>query len=144
MRLRIGTPTIAHSQKPNQGASMLAYVTLIFSSILIGFVVVLLYRKKEALNPKVFLAAALLNPGALLVRPWIRGAQRQVALWTAVTVLALAAMEVVTRDVYFSREDGRPLKYYIQTLDGYQLAAAPGIDPVYGIPYKPVTTEVAR
>ena len=33
-------------------------------------------------------------------------------------------VEVVTRDVYFSRTDGRPLKYFIQTLDGYKFAAA--------------------
>src|SRR5205823_9278402 len=37
-----------------------------------------------------------------------------------------------------------PLKFYIQTLDGYNLAAAPGTDPIFGIPYQPITAEVAK
>ncbi len=45
---------------------MIAYLTLIVSSILVGLVAVLLYRNKNTLDPKVFLTAALLNAGALL------------------------------------------------------------------------------
>jgi hypothetical protein len=53
-------------------------------------------------------------------------------------------MEFLTRDVYFSRADGHPQKYYIQTLDGFKLADAPGVDPVYGIPYQPITQDVTK
>lgn len=45
---------------------MLAYLILIATSTMVGLVAVLLYRRKDALDPKVFLAAALLNAGALL------------------------------------------------------------------------------
>ena len=53
-------------------------------------------------------------------------------------------MTLTTRDVYFSRTDGKPLKFYIRTLDGYKLAAAPETDPIFGILYQPVTAEVAK
>jgi len=39
---------------------------LILTSVLVGLVAVLLYQNKNNLNPRVFLAAALLNAGALL------------------------------------------------------------------------------
>ena len=58
-------------------------------------------------------------------------------------VFALAAMEFVTRNVYFSRA-GKPARFYIKTLDGYKFAATPGTDPVHGIRYKTMTAEVAR
>ncbi len=45
---------------------MTIYLTLVLTSILVGLVAVLLYRNKNTLDPKVFLAAALLNAGALL------------------------------------------------------------------------------
>lgn len=45
---------------------ILPYFLLVLSSILVGLVAVLLYRHKDTLNPRVFLAAALLNAGALL------------------------------------------------------------------------------
>jgi hypothetical protein len=53
-------------------------------------------------------------------------------------------MEFATRDVYFSRADGHPLRFYIRTLDGYKFAAAPRVDPVYGIAYQPITAAVAK
>src|SRR6266852_2799126 len=90
------------------------------------------------------LALVLLVPWHLLILPWFGSAKRQVTTLIVSAALAMLAMEVVTRDVYFSRTDGRPLKYFIQTLDGYKFAAAPGIDPVYGVSYQPITAEVAR
>jgi membrane protein DedA with SNARE-associated domain len=55
-----------HFLASNQGASMIAYLILILTSILVGAVAVLLHRRKDTLDPKVFLAGALLNAGALL------------------------------------------------------------------------------
>jgi hypothetical protein len=83
-------------------------------------------------------------PWHLLLLPWIGNAKKQVVTLLMLSALAITAMEIVTRDVYFSRADGRPLKYYIQTLDGYKFAALPGVDPVYGLPYQPITADVAR
>src|SRR6266849_3112966 len=83
-------------------------------------------------------------PWHLLILPWFGSAKRQVTTLVVFAAFAVVAMEVVTRDVYFSRSDGRPLKYFIQTLDGYKFAAAPGTDPVYGVPYQPITAEVAH
>jgi hypothetical protein len=83
-------------------------------------------------------------PWHLLLIPWIKGAKRQVETLIIFAALAMTAMGVLTRDIYFSRADGRPQKYYIQTLDGYKFSATPGTDPVYGIPYKPVTPEFAH
>src|SRR3989442_12008689 len=83
-------------------------------------------------------------PWHLLILPWFGSAKRQVTTLIVFAAFVVVAMEVVTRDVYFSRTDGRPLKYFIQTLDGYKFAAAPGTDPVYGISYQPITAEVAH
>src|SRR5713101_6381908 len=83
-------------------------------------------------------------PWHLLILPWFGSAKRQVTTLIVFAAFALVAMEVVTRDVYSSRADGRPLRYFIQTLDGYKFAAAPGTDPIYGVPYQPITAEVAH
>ena len=45
---------------------MTVYLLLIASSMIVGLVAVLLYRGRDTLNPRVFLAAALLNAGAFL------------------------------------------------------------------------------
>ena len=45
---------------------MIAYLILIVTTILVGLAAVLLYRRKETPDPKVFLAAALANLAALL------------------------------------------------------------------------------
>lgn len=89
-------------------------------------------------------AVAWFLPWHVLLLPWIRGIRRHVALWIVVAVVTLASMEFVTRGVFFSREDGRPLKYYIRTLDGFRLSESAGIDPVYGVRYEPVTPDAAR
>jgi hypothetical protein len=83
-------------------------------------------------------------PWQVFVLPWMGRNRVRVAALLFLTSFALVAMELVTRDVYFSRANGRPLKYYIQTLDGYKFSATPGTDPVYGIPYRPITQEMAR
>jgi hypothetical protein len=83
-------------------------------------------------------------PWHLALLPWVGKAGRRAAIWFIMIALALASMEFITRDVYFSRADGRPLKFYIQTLDGYKFSATPDIDPVYGLPYQPITADVAR
>src|SRR2546428_2419001 len=90
------------------------------------------------------LAFGLLLPWHLLVLPLVGNARRRLAFFLIITALALAAIDIATRDVYFSRTDGHPLRYYIQTLDGYKFAAAPGTDPVYGVPYQPITAEAAQ
>ena len=45
---------------------MIVYPILITTSILVGLAAVLPYRRKDTPDPKVFLAAALANAGALL------------------------------------------------------------------------------
>ncbi len=45
---------------------MIAYLTLILTSILVGLAAVALYRNKNTLDPKIFVVAALLNAGALI------------------------------------------------------------------------------
>ncbi len=45
---------------------MIAYLILIATSIAVGLVAVLLHRRRDSLDPKIFLAGALLNAGALL------------------------------------------------------------------------------
>ncbi len=83
-------------------------------------------------------------PWHVLLLPWIRSGRNRAAIGFGVAVAVLAIMSIITRGVYFSRSDGRPLKYYIQTLDGYRFSDSPDVDPVYGVRYMPVTAEVAN
>jgi len=85
-----------------------------------------------------------LLPWHLAVLRWLGSAKRQVVLLTIIVAAAVIAMGIVTQNVYFSRADGHPLRYYIQTLDDYKFSATPGIDPVYGIQYQPITAETER
>ena len=45
---------------------MIPYLILIVTTILVGLAAVLLYRRKDTPDPKVFLAGALANAAALL------------------------------------------------------------------------------
>lgn len=45
---------------------LIPYLILIVTSTVVGITAVALYRRKDTLDPKVFLAAALVNAGALL------------------------------------------------------------------------------
>jgi hypothetical protein len=45
---------------------VIAYLILVTTSILVGLAAVALYRRKDTLDPKVFLVGALVNAGALL------------------------------------------------------------------------------
>jgi hypothetical protein len=74
--------------------------------------------------------------------PWIGSARRRATILIAVTVLALAGMGFATRNVYFSRADGRALKYYSRLPDGrIEMFDMPGFHPRYGTRLQPVTPE---
>lgn len=49
-----------------------------------------------------------------------------------------------TKDSYFTFSEGKVLKWYALTPDGVKFFDSSGVDPVYGIPLKPVTPEVIR
>jgi hypothetical protein len=49
-----------------------------------------------------------------------------------------------TKDSYFTFSEGTVLKWYALTPDGVKFFDSSGVDPVYGIPLKPVTPEVIR
>ncbi len=56
---------------------MIAYFTLIVTSILVGLAAVLVYRNKNTLEPRVFLTAACLNLGAVLAFVLLRNWRRK-------------------------------------------------------------------
>ena len=88
-------------------------------------------------------ASAWFLPWHILLLPWIRGSKRKALMGLGIAILTLLGIGLVTRGVYFSRSDGKPLKYYIQTLDGYRFSDSPDVDPVYGVRYMPITAEAA-
>lgn len=62
------------------------------------------------------------------------------------TTLALAyniGLYFATRHVSFSAK-GEALRYFALTPEGVKYSDRAGVEPVYGIPFKPVTPEVAR
>ncbi|MFA5172862.1 MAG: hypothetical protein WC435_00460 [Candidatus Paceibacterota bacterium] len=49
-----------------------------------------------------------------------------------------------TRDVYFDRLTGKPIKFYIKTTDGFKFSNQEDFDTLYGTKYKPVTAEAMK
>ena len=54
-------PENGRDRNHEKGGSVIPYLILIATSIMVGLVAVLLYRRRDNLDPKVFLAGALLN-----------------------------------------------------------------------------------
>ncbi len=72
--------------------------------------------------------------------------RRYVGASILVTLLALYNLSLYhfTKDLYFAFSEGKVLKWYALTPEGVKFFDRAGIEPVYGIPLKPVTPEVIR
>jgi hypothetical protein len=56
---------------------VIAYAIFVITSILAGIAAVALYRRKDTLDPKIFLAGALVYAGALLAILFYRGRRNE-------------------------------------------------------------------
>lgn len=92
----------------------------------------------------ILLALALLIPWHVILIPFHPDAKRVLLGLLLMAAGTSIALHLLTQDVFFSHTDGEPLKYYVRTLEGFTLSSTPGIHPVFGIPYKPITPQVAR
>ncbi|MEM4188345.1 MAG: hypothetical protein QXN56_04200, partial [Candidatus Hadarchaeum sp.] len=54
------------------------------------------------------------------------------------------SLYALTRQQFFAFKEGTVLKWYALTPEGPKFFDRPGVDPVYGIPLKPVTPDVVR
>ncbi len=63
---------------------------------------------------------------------------------TILIVLYNIGLYQATKDLSFGFQEGKILKWYAITPEGVRFFDRPGVDPVYGIPLKPVTPEVIR
>lgn len=59
-------------------------------------------------------------------------------------VVFYLSMFVMTKDQKFDFSTGKAIKFYAQTPEGIRYFDAPGFDPKYGIPLKPVDPGIAR
>jgi len=59
-------------------------------------------------------------------------------------ILFYASMFFLTKDQKFDFSTGKATKYYANTPEGKRYFDAPGFDPKYGIPLKPVDPNIAR
>lgn len=66
------------------------------------------------------------------------------ALMTAFVVFYNLGLYFSTKDQYFTFQEGKVTKWYAITPDGVKFHDRPGVEPVYGIPLKPVSPEVIR
>jgi hypothetical protein len=57
-------------------------------------------------------------------------------------VAAYSLLAYLAHQQVFFDKDGRPLRYYALTQDGYVFADKEGIEPTWGVPLRPVTREV--
>ncbi len=70
-------------------------------------------------------------------RKWVKGT---VELLILIPIVLVAWSAI--RNAYFDPETGAAARYYALTPEGYRFYDAPGADPAYGIPLKPLTKEV--
>ncbi len=76
----------------------------------------------------------------------IKKTRRYIGTSILVTLLILYNLSLYhfTKDSYFTFSEGKVLKWYALTPDGVKFFDSSGVDPIYGIPLKPVTPEVIR
>lgn len=76
----------------------------------------------------------------------IKRTKRYIGASILVTLLVLYNLSLYyfTKDLHFTFSEGKVLKWYALTPDGVKFFDRPGVEPVYGIPLKPVTPEVIR
>ena len=95
--------------------------------------------------------AALLTILTLLSLPWIISflflRKRRFVLLVVGGMLIVGGTFAIyygSSDVFFDRETGKSVKYYIKTLDGFKFSNTDDYDPKLGIKYKPITPEVVK
>lgn len=66
------------------------------------------------------------------------------AILTAFLVVYNIGLYYATRDLSFGFQKGEILRWYAETPEGVKFFDRAGVDPVYGIPLKPVTPELMR
>lgn len=96
------------------------------------------------------LIALALTAVSILVMPFITSyilfgrKKMEVVIGTLAVVLACGlAIHFGTKNVFFD-PDGKPLKYYIKTLEGFKFSSEARVDPTYGVKYKPVSDEIIK
>ena len=88
------------------------------------------------------LVCPLVMPVWMITLPWL-GRNRWRITWLVVLVaVSMPMLDRFTHDVYFARSDGRALRYYIRTIDGFKFSLSTGADPEFGVSFQPVTPEV--
>lgn len=97
------------------------------------------------------LIAIFLAIAALLVLPTIlsfiflgRHKKEILIMVSAVTVICFLSMYYGTNSIFFSRTNGKPIKYYVKTLEGFKFSSTGDFDPVLGAKFKPITPEIAK
>lgn len=87
--------------------------------------------------------------GTLMALPTLLGlftfkkSKKYVAIAVAVfTVLTMGVVKFKSSHIFFDRETGKPISYYIETPKGYNFSMDENYDPTYGTKYLPVTKEV--
>ncbi|MDD4271231.1 MAG: cell envelope integrity protein TolA [Patescibacteria group bacterium] len=95
--------------------------------------------------------AALLTILTLLSLPWIisfllLGKRKALVLTVGVMLIIGGTFAVYygSADVFFDRETGKSVKYYIKTMDGFRFSNSADYDPRFGIKYKAITPEVVK
>ncbi|MEM3112745.1 MAG: hypothetical protein QXY90_06870 [Candidatus Anstonellales archaeon] len=72
--------------------------------------------------------------------------RKYIGIAILVTLISLYNLSLYhfTKDLYFAFSEGKVLKWYALTPDGVKFFDKAGVEPVYGIPLKPVTPDVIR
>lgn len=87
--------------------------------------------------------------GTLMALPTLLGwftfqaSKKKVAIIAVVfTVLTIGIVKYKSSHIFFDRENGKPISYYIETPKGYKFSTVENFDPTYGTKYLPVTKEI--
>ena len=95
--------------------------------------------------------AVFFTVGSLMIMPWIISfllfgrRKMELSLVMAVSCVAFSlGTYYITRDVYFDRDTGKPVKCFAKTLDGFKFSSVCDYDPRFGIKYEPISDSISK
>jgi len=94
----------------------------------------------------IFLAlfTVLLLPSAAAFMLFNKKRKKLLIAIAIIFVVCYIVLYFGTSEVFFDRQSGKVVKYYIKTLKGFKFSSSEDIDPQFGIKYKPITPEVQK
>lgn len=89
--------------------------------------------------------------GVMVFIPWVvlflffgKKQKELVIALAIITVVFVPMVYLGTANVFFDRSTGKPVKFYVKTLEGFKFSSSENFDPKFGVKYRPITSQVVK